>query len=338
MADEDDATDILGVPDAAYFDPSIPGRGAAKTGPGRIQGFQTGYAGGWTTERPQRPQIDIVEMAFGSGPAWAAPVPETAGQGRTGRAQRHRQDDGQRHPGGGACWPLNRRRKPWLNELAMTYDFSLLPNPRTDERLLLGVADDPARQDQPTVFYEPDKDGNMAIYGTGGSGKSAALRGIAIAAAVTPRGGPVQVYGIDCGSAGLKMLEELPHVGGIIDGDDVERVGRLLRWLQRASPRTGPPVSPRSGPPRSWSTASSPACPMKSASSCWSTACRPSARPMNTASFPASGTSSCSWPPTGVPWASTSSSPVTAPTPCRRRCLPPSSGGWCSGCPPRTTT
>src|SRR5207253_6996610 len=41
MADEDDAVDILGVPTAAYFDPSIPGRGAAKTGPGRIQGFQT---------------------------------------------------------------------------------------------------------------------------------------------------------------------------------------------------------------------------------------------------------------------------------------------------------
>ncbi len=123
-------------------------------------------------------------------------------------------------------------RKPWLNELAKTYDFSKLPNPRTDERLLLGVADDPAHQDQPTVFYEPDKDGNMAIYGTGGSGKSAALRGIAIAAAITPRGGPVHVYGIDCGSSGLKMLDGLPHVGEIINGDDVERVGRLLRWLR----------------------------------------------------------------------------------------------------------
>ena len=70
------------------------------------------------------------------------------------------------------------------------------------------------------------------IGAAGGSGKSAALRGIAIAAAVTPRGGPVHVYGIDCGSSGLKMLDELPHVGEIINGDDVERVGRLLRWLR----------------------------------------------------------------------------------------------------------
>jgi S-DNA-T family DNA segregation ATPase FtsK/SpoIIIE len=231
MADEDDATDILGVPDAAYFDPSIPGRGAAKTGPGRVQGFQTGYAGGWTTERPQRPQIDIVEMAFGSGPAWETPAPDTAVQEEPAGP-----NDIARMTANviaaADLLAIEPPRKPWLNQLATTYDFSLLPNPRTDERLLLGVADDPAHQDQPTVFYAPDKDGNMAIYGTGGSGKSAALRGIAIAAAVTPRGGPVHVYGIDCGSAGLKMLEELPHVGGIIDGDDVERVGRLLRWLR----------------------------------------------------------------------------------------------------------
>lgn len=231
MADEEDATDILGVPDAAYFDPSVPGRGAAKTGPGRIQGFQTGYAGGWTTDKPQRPQIDIVEMAFGSGQSWEAPAPEKpvkeapAGPNDIARMTaniiRAAESLAIRPP-----------RKPWLDELATTYDFSKLPNPRTDERLLLGVADDPARQEQPTVFYEPDKDGNMAIYGTGGSGKSAALRGIAIAAAVTPRGGPVHMYGIDCGSSGLKMLDGLPHVGEIIDGDDVERVGRLLRLLR----------------------------------------------------------------------------------------------------------
>ena len=70
MADADDSVDILGEPSAAYFSPSIPGRGAAKTGPGRIQGFQTGYAGGWTTRTPQRPRIDIVEMDFGAGNPW----------------------------------------------------------------------------------------------------------------------------------------------------------------------------------------------------------------------------------------------------------------------------
>ena len=54
MADEADSKDILGDKMAAHFDPGIPGRAAAKTGPGRIATFQTGYAGGWTTD-PQGP-------------------------------------------------------------------------------------------------------------------------------------------------------------------------------------------------------------------------------------------------------------------------------------------
>lgn len=89
MADEVDAVDILGVPTAAYFDPSIPGRGAAKTGPGRIQGFQTGYAGGWTTEKPQRPRIDIVEMAFGSGPSWSRRLRRISPRNRPDRTTSH---------------------------------------------------------------------------------------------------------------------------------------------------------------------------------------------------------------------------------------------------------
>ncbi len=85
--------------------------------------------------------------------------------------------------------------------------------------------DDPATQSQPTLTYQPDRDGNMAVYGTGGSGKCATLRQLAVAAAVTPRGGPVQVYGLDFGARGLRTLEVLPHVGAIIDGDDEERRG-----------------------------------------------------------------------------------------------------------------
>ncbi|MBP2411440.1 S-DNA-T family DNA segregation ATPase FtsK/SpoIIIE [Arthrobacter stackebrandtii] len=230
MADVDDSNDILGEDTAAYFSPSIPGRGAAKTGPGRIEGFQTGYAGGWTSRTPERPRIDIVEMDFGAGAPWeqeieAAPVAESAGPNDIARVVANISlaavELGVKPP-----------RKPWLGELSSIYDFSKLPTPRNDQKLLLGVMDDPAHQAQPTVFYEPDRDGNMAILGASGSGKSAALRTIAVAAAITPRGGPVQVYGIDAASNGLQMLEVLPHVGGIINAEDGERVGRLLRYVR----------------------------------------------------------------------------------------------------------
>jgi S-DNA-T family DNA segregation ATPase FtsK/SpoIIIE len=230
MADTDDSVDILGDPMAAHFDPSIPGRGAAKTGPGRIQPFQTGYAGGWTSDAPPRPRIDVAELSFGGGATWEVPEPEAVEVADPGPTDIARMVATISAAAGRAAVPAP--RKPWLPELAAVYNLALLPNPRTDEKLLLGVLDQPASQSQPTIAYEPDRDGNMAIFGTGGSGKSTALRTIAAASAFTARGGPIHVYGLDFGSGGLRMLEDLPHVGAVIDGDDEERVIRLLRMVR----------------------------------------------------------------------------------------------------------
>ncbi len=90
----------------------------------------------------------------------------------------------------------------------------------------------PETQSQEVVYFRPDVDGSIAIYGTGGAGKSVALRTLAAAAGITPRGGPVEVYGLDFGSGGLRMLETLPHVGSIISGDDGERIVRLFKTLK----------------------------------------------------------------------------------------------------------
>ena len=112
------------------------------------------------------------------------------------------------------------------------YDLATLPTQRRDDELVFGVADDPDNQAQPEIAFRPDKEGNIAIYGTSGSGKSVFLRSMAVAAGYTVRGGPCHVYGLDFGNRGLAMLESLPHVGSIIPGGDHERVTRLLRTLR----------------------------------------------------------------------------------------------------------
>ncbi len=92
--------------------------------------------------------------------------------------------------------------------------------------------DIPDEQRQDVAWFRPDTDGHLAIYGTGGSGKTVTLRTLAAVAGITPRGGPVDVYGLDFAGGGLRMLESLPHVGSIVSGDDVERVVRLMRMLR----------------------------------------------------------------------------------------------------------
>ncbi|MGW5240540.1 FtsK/SpoIIIE domain-containing protein [Monashia sp. NPDC004114] len=236
MADENDSDDVLGSKEAAFFDPALPGRAVSKTGPGRLVPFQTGYAGGWTSDVPPPPDMKVETLTFGAGVVWEPRVAdesadESADDGADlgptdiqrlvatlGRAARHAQ--------------LPRPRKPWLPDMRAVYDLASLPTQRRDDELVFGVADDPDNQAQPEVAFRPDKEGNIAVYGTSGSGKSVFLRTIAVAAGYTVRGGPCHVYGLDFGNRGLAMLETLPHVGSIVPGADHERVTRLLRTLR----------------------------------------------------------------------------------------------------------
>ena len=232
MADEADSSDVLGTPQAASFDPGVPGRAIVKTGPGRLVPFQAAYAGGWTTNEPPRPTIIIDELRFGAGARWDEPEAAASLQSADpGPNDIRRLVTSIGEAAHKAAIPA--ARKPWLAELAPVYDLAELPTTRTDAELVFGVRDDPDLQDQPVLAFQPDRDGNLAIYGTGGSGKSTLLRTLAVAAGFTVRGGPCQVYGLDFGARGLHMLEELPHVGSIIGGDDPERVARLLRQLRQ---------------------------------------------------------------------------------------------------------
>jgi S-DNA-T family DNA segregation ATPase FtsK/SpoIIIE len=230
MADEDDSTDVLGSPQAAGFDPELAGRAVVKTGPGRLVPFQTAYAGGWTSSEPAPPAINVEELAFGSGPRWVLPDPEEAVVDDLGPTDIQRLVSAATAASELAELPAP--RIPWLPELKGSYDLSDLPTRRRDDVLVFGLRDDPDNQAQPTVSFNPDRDGNLVVYGTGGSGKSTLLRSLAVAAGFTVRGGPCQVYGLDFGARGLAMLEDLPHVGSVIPGGDHERIVRLISTLR----------------------------------------------------------------------------------------------------------
>ncbi|TPW72261.1 FtsK/SpoIIIE domain-containing protein [Schumannella sp. 10F1B-5-1] len=230
MADESDSQDVVGIKEAAHFDPGIPGRGVAKTGPGRLAQFQSAYAGGWTSREPEAAEVQVSELRFGGEIRWEEPRSDAPSEEKDlGPTDQQRLVASIIKAASGAQLPAPRR--PWLDELASVYDLGRLRQ-RTDAELLLGVSDMPQAQRQSPVYFLPDVDGHLSILGTGGTGKSAVLRTLAGAAAITPRGGPVQVYGLDFGAGSLRMLEQLPHVGAIINGDDTERVIRLFRRLK----------------------------------------------------------------------------------------------------------
>ncbi|MET0672115.1 MAG: FtsK/SpoIIIE domain-containing protein [Microbacterium pygmaeum] len=230
MADESDSKDVVDSPVAAGFDPGIPGRGIAKTGPGRLVSFQSAYAGGWSSQTPPPADVTVAELRFGSTQRWELD--------EQGESESHDADPGPNDQkrivatlvAAAAQARIPAPRRPWLDDLETTVDIRHLASGRGGS-ILLGKRDVPEQQKQEPVYFEPDRDGSMLVYGTSGSGKSTVLRTVAIAAALGRRPENVAVYGLDFGSGSLKSLEALPHVGSVISGDDVERVQRILRFL-----------------------------------------------------------------------------------------------------------
>jgi len=231
MADESDSKDVVDDPVAASFSPSIPGRGIAKTGPGRLVPFQSAYAGGWTTDEVKVADVKVAELRFGSTQMWEAD--------QAAESDSHDEDLGPNDQKrivatlvkAAVQAGIPAPRRPWLDDIERAVDIRDLPV-LGDGQVLLGKMDVPERQLQEPAYFLPDRDGSLLVYGTSGSGKSTVLRTLAIAAGMQ-HGSNVEVYALDFGSGALKSLETLPHVGSVIAGDDAERVRRVLRSIAR---------------------------------------------------------------------------------------------------------
>lgn len=234
MADESDSADVIDSSEAAFIDAIHPGRGFAKAGPGRSTPFQSAFYGGQSTEDHGPRSAIIRPLGIAVAEEWPTPQRERSGDDtndleRLVTATKRAALVGQ--------YPEPRR--PWLPELPAELDLRDAELTRTDTELVFGTADVPSSQSQPPISFHPDREGNLVVFGASGTGKSTLLRTLAITAGasipIAERGsGPCHVYGIDFGSRGLQMLESFGHVGSIIDGDDHERIDRLLRTMREA--------------------------------------------------------------------------------------------------------
>ena len=197
-----------------------------KTGPGRVTRFQSGFPGARTPAGPTEPPVGVSALGFGADQPWRLPSPPGVSEDLPQDIDRLVSGVQAAHAAAGIPEP----RRPWLAPLATTYNLRRLPM-RRDTALPLGIADDPATQSQEIVHFRPDIDRNLLVLGSGGSGKTTALRSMAVAASVTPGGGVVHVYGLDFAGGQLASLEALTTVGSVVPGEDLDRVRRLVAHL-----------------------------------------------------------------------------------------------------------
>lgn len=232
MADEADSQDVIGIADAALFDPGTPGRAAAKLGPGRVLDFQTAYLGGVSTTT-RRADVEVRELVFGGGAEWIMPE-----QGRTSDAGAARDIERLVATLSSAADQarLDVPRRPWLPELPAVVDLADLVS-RADlaaaegSVVTIALGDDPAHQSQRPCALPLDETGAVAVLGSATTGRTTVLRTLAVAVSRSAREHPVRIYAVDFAGGALASLESLPTVGSCIDGDDDERISRLFRDL-----------------------------------------------------------------------------------------------------------
>ncbi|MGK0716341.1 FtsK/SpoIIIE domain-containing protein [Leucobacter sp. W1153] len=236
MADAADSSDVIGVSDAASFDPAHPGRGAYRVGSGRIEHFQSGYLGGHSAQTND-PGIEIHPLGFFRAEPW--PLPPEPVRSKPARDQTR---DIVLLLEGIAEAAITARidppRRPWLDPLAKIIDRAALPTVLTNEDAsgrgdspAIGVADLPQQQRHSAFLLNLERLGNVALVGASGTGKSSALLTIAATLAELSAQGPAHVYAIDAAGGALEALRALPTVGAVASLSDAELVDRILRHV-----------------------------------------------------------------------------------------------------------
>lgn len=225
----DESIDILGTADAAAIPVQRKGRAWARIGDRDLLPFQSGYVGGNTFDAGA-PELRIER--FGIGPA--SGLTTTASPADRGRDALAADDltDLERIATGvlGAFAEAGEGtpRAPWLPALPGHF-----APPTVTEPGAFAIADEPERQRQSPVRFDPAQDGSLIVLGGPRSGKTTTLATVAAVLAQDATTDELHVYGLDCAGRALAAVEALPHCGSVIPGDDVERTTRLLSSLDR---------------------------------------------------------------------------------------------------------
>jgi DNA segregation ATPase FtsK/SpoIIIE, S-DNA-T family len=243
-----DSTDVIDVPDAAGIPRTAPGRAYVRLGPGEVVAIQTALSTGSRQEAALAP-VDVAPFVYGPAPRPASsPPPPGLGAAPTGgQADADLGMDGDTDLSvlvaairdAFARTGRPQPRRPWPDPLPGDVDLDRLIDRALEDAstqhppgfVPLVLADDPDAQTQYPMGWSV-ADGNLIVYGIGGSGTTTTLSSLALSLARLYPADDVHIYGLDFGAGELGALERLPHVGAVIVANERERQARLIRHLR----------------------------------------------------------------------------------------------------------
>ncbi|MDP9820637.1 FtsK/SpoIIIE domain-containing protein [Nocardioides massiliensis] len=237
VTDGSESTDVIDSPEAGRIAKSTPGRAYVRLGANSLVPFQSGRVGGRRpgtvvkTEEP--PWMTPLTLQRLPQPIPTKPKVEAVDDAEitdlTVLVDAIRQANDQ--------LGLPAQHSPWLPSLTtdVQLDDLLAEVAPTVAPALpafpYGVEDLPAEQARRHSAIDFATFSHLAIVGGPRSGRSQALRTMAVSVASLASPADVHVYGLDCGNGALLPLAELPHCGAVVQRTQTDRATRLLSRL-----------------------------------------------------------------------------------------------------------
>ncbi|MFG2226350.1 FtsK/SpoIIIE domain-containing protein [Streptomyces sp. NPDC048644] len=235
VTDAGESTDVIDDREAANISASTPGRAYARLGHSSLIPFQTGRVGG---RRPSSDRTDEVAAPFFQPVSWldlGLPAPQRP---RTARETDEATDLSvlvKSVRQAGELLGIAPQRRPWLPPLPLSPVVELASEPvygsGEDPVFSWALQDLPTQQRQEPATVDMATFGHLHIVGAPRSGRSAALRTFAAAAASASSVADLHLYGLDCGNGALLSLSRLPHCGAVVQRSETDRAVRLLKRL-----------------------------------------------------------------------------------------------------------
>lgn len=98
---------------------------------------------------------------------------------------------------------------------------------------VIGEYDDPFNQRQELLTLSLTEEGNCAVYGSSGSGKTTFLTTMLFSLIRHHDAGHLNLYIMDFGSETLRAFEKAPQTGGVVLAPEEEKAGNLFKLLNR---------------------------------------------------------------------------------------------------------
>jgi S-DNA-T family DNA segregation ATPase FtsK/SpoIIIE len=244
MLDGIESTGLIGSSDAASIPTEAKGRAFGRIGTHAPVVFQSAWSAAPSGQRqPEQQRISVRPLIGDDRPTSS---PHDKGEPPRNRLEERDRESTQLDDvlaavtsAAATHLPTFRARRPWHDELPAELTLEAVRSSAVDEPspigVVVGLLDEPDQQRQGPAVIDL-AGGGLAVFGTGGSGKSTTLRTLALSAALDDgcgRGGDLTVFGLDFGSRDLASVAQLPQCAEIAAGDDLEAVTRIIGLLDR---------------------------------------------------------------------------------------------------------